>query len=544
MNENEAARFDNPADHNPADNNPAETFGNAPAAESMGTGPVSPGHPAPDAAYRWRPPVSAGPESATPPATPSTPVMPSTSSPWQQQSASPLGLPPEQPANPTGPFAGSAEPLANPGQPYTYSSELPVPPAASKAPRSGPGWRGTIGVGAAAAVLAALLTAGGVAAFGNNNSTTPAAAGQSTSVTSSNGSLSTASSGSSSGANWEAVSSAVQPSVVSVSVTDGNGGGDEGSGIVLDTQGHILTNNHVIANAVSSGSANNVSSGSPITVTLSNGKVYDATVVGTDTTTDLAVLKITNPPSTLTPATFGDSSAVKVGEEVMAIGNPLGLSDTVTTGIVSALNRPVSTAVESQQQQQSPSNPFQSQSQTQTQTQSAPVVTNAIQTDAAVNPGNSGGALLDASGQVIGVTSSIASLGSDSSGSQSGSIGLGFAIPSNEAKNVAEQLISTGTVKHAYLGVSVSDGTATLSGAKQQAAIVGTVSGGTPAATAGLKDGDAIIALNGQAVGSADSLVGQVRALQPGSNVTVTIVRDGNTQNVSLTLGTSPSTAS
>jgi putative serine protease PepD len=328
--------------------------------------------------------------------------------------------------------------------------------------------------------------------------------------------------------------------VVAVSVDDGNGSGDQGSGIVLDTQGHILTNNHVIADAAGSGSASNAAagSGSPITVTLSNGKVYNATVVGADSTTDLAVLKLTNPPSGLTPATFGDSSAVKVGEDVMAIGNPLGLSDTVTTGIVSALNRPVSTATESQQQQ-APSDPFASpQSEGQ---QSAPVVTNAIQTDAAINPGNSGGALLDSSGHVIGVTSSIASLGSDSSGSQSGSIGLGFAIPANEAKNVAEQLISTGTVKHAYLGVSVGDGTATISGAKQEAAIVGTVSSGTPAASAGLKDGDAIIALNGQSIGSADSLVGQVRALQPGTKVTLTVVRGGSTQNVSLTLGTSPS---
>jgi putative serine protease PepD len=452
-----------------------------------------------------------------PPAGAPSPWQPADSAapaPWTTQwhNTSPLGLPSEPPAT-TGPATTPSE-------------------------RSRPGWRGTIGVGAAAAVLAALLTAGGMAAFDNNNSTATVPTSQSSSITSSSGSLSGAAAGSSSGVNWEAVSAAVQPSVVAVSVDDGNGSGDEGSGIVLDTQGHILTNNHVIADAATGNSANNAStaSGSPITVTLSNGKVYDATVVGADSTTDLAVLKLTAPPSGLTPATFGDSGAVKVGENVMAIGNPLGLSDTVTTGIVSALNRPVSTAIESQQQQ----DPF-SQSQGQ---QSAPVVTNAIQTDAAINPGNSGGALLDSSGHVIGVTSSIASLGSsDASGSQSGSIGLGFAIPSNEAKNVAEQLISTGTVKHAYLGVSVGDGTASISGAKQEAAIVGTVSSGTPAASAGLKDGDAIIALNGQPVGSADSLVGQVRALQPGTKVTLTVVRGGNTQNISLTLGTSPSSS-
>jgi len=458
----------------------------------------------------------AGAEPTNPPPGPASPdplSAPSTAAAWSTQATSPLGLP-------TGPAAGAPS---------------------GRTDRSRPGWRGTIGVGAAAAVLAAALTAGGMAAFDNHTSTATVPASQSSSVTSSSGSLSGASSNSSSGVNWEAVAAAVQPSVVSVTVDDGNGSGDQGSGIVLDTQGHILTNNHVIADAASSGSASNAaaSSGSPITVTLSNGKVYDATVVGADSTTDLAVLKLTNPPSGLAPATFGDSGAVKVGEDVMAIGNPLGLSDSVTTGIVSALNRPVSTATESQQQQD-PNDPFASpQSGGQ---QSTPVVTNAIQTDAAINPGNSGGALLDSSGHVIGVTSSIASLGSsDASDSQSGSIGLGFAIPSSEAKSVADQLIATGTVKHAYLGVSVGDGTATISGAKQEAAIVGTVSSGTPAANAGLKDGDAIIALNGQSVGSADSLVGQVRALQPGTKVTLTVVRSGSTQNLSLTLGTSPS---
>ncbi|HEY2796226.1 MAG TPA: trypsin-like peptidase domain-containing protein [Micromonosporaceae bacterium] len=447
-----------------------------------------------------------------------------------------------EPTNPTAPQSSpapwstqwhqtpsySASPLGLPAEPAE-----PAEPAAPKS--SGPGWRGTIGVGAAAAVLAALLTAGGMAAFGSDNST---ATVPTASITSSSGTP--ALSSSSSGVSWEAVSAAVQPSVVAVSVNNGNGSGDEGSGIVLDTTGHILTNNHVIASAAGSGSASNAAagSGSPITVTLSNGKVYAATVVGADSTTDLAVLKITNPPSGLTPATFGDSSTVKVGEAVMAIGNPLGLSDTVTTGIVSALNRPVSTAVESPQQGQG--DPFAS---PQSQTQSAPVVTNAIQTDAAINPGNSGGALLDTSGHVIGVTSSIASLGSSNSGdgSQSGSIGLGFAIPANEAKNAAQQLIATGTVKHAYLGVSVSDGNATIAGAQQQAAIVGTVSSGTPAVSAGLKDGDAIIALNGQPVESADSLVGQVRAEQPGTKVTLTVVRDGSTHSVALTLGTSPS---
>ncbi len=492
-----------------------------------------------DSAWTNADPTSAEPTSPAqhqpaPPSAAQSPQQPAAEAP--SANVSPAGVPASHaPWSTPSTFAtGSA--------PNTSPLGLPPEPApgatTGTADRSRPGWRGTIGVGAAAAVLAALLTAGGMAAFGTNTSTAAVPASQSSSVTTSSGSLSTASAGSSSGVNWEAVSAAVQPSVVAVSVNNGDGSGDQGSGIVLDTQGHILTNNHVIASAAGSSSVTNAASaGSPITVTLSNGKVYDATIVGADSTTDLAVLKLTNPPAGLTPAMFGDSGAVKVGEDVMAIGNPLGLSDTVTTGIVSALNRPVSTSTESQQQD--PSSPFGS-SQSGGE-QSAPVVTNAIQTDAAINPGNSGGALIDASGHVIGVTSSIASLGSsDASGGQSGSIGLGFAIPSNEAGSVAQQLISTGTVKHAYLGVSVSDGTASISGAKQQAAIVGAVSSGTPAASAGLKDGDAIIALNGQPVGSGDSLVGQVRALQPGTSVTLTVVRNGSTQNVSLTLGTSP----
>ena len=163
----------------------------------------------------------------------------------------------------------------------------------------------------------------------------------------------------------------------------------------------------------------------------------------------------------------------------MAIGNPLGLSSTATTGVVSALNRPVTTSAEGGQQQ------------------GEQVVTNAIQTDAAVNPGNSGGALVDSGGRVIGITSSIASLGA-AEGAQAGNIGLGFAIPANEAKDVAQQLISTGDVKHAYLGVTLGDGTATVDGAQRAAAVVGTVTSGSPAAKAGLQAKDAIVAVGGQ----------------------------------------------
>jgi len=423
---------------------------------------------------------------------------------------------------------GAGQAGYGPGQPgdTVYGPAVPIAP---RRERRRPGWGGTIAVGAAAAVLASALTAGGMVAFDHrDNNAAVSLTGQSSlppSVSSGKAAIP---------ASWTGVAEKVAPSVVSVQLAQSNGSGDEGSGIVLDKQGHILTNNHVIADSTS---------GSSLTVQLADGRIFKATVVGADPSTDLAVLKLAEAPSGLTPATFADSGTVKVGDSVMAIGNPLGLSDTVTTGIVSALNRPISTTTE---QQQAPQDPFSGgfgggQGQSQNQPQSQPVVTNAIQTDAAVNPGNSGGALVDTAGQVIGVTSSIESVGS-SQGGQSGSIGLGFAIPSSEARNVAQQLISTGTVKHAYLGVGVQDGTATVGGAQQNAAIVGTVTGSTPAAEAGLKSKDAIIALNGAAVGSADSLVGQIRALSPGTKVNLTVVRDGQSQQVTVTLGTAPAT--
>jgi putative serine protease PepD len=312
------------------------------------------------------------------------------------------------------------------------------------------------------------------------------------------------------------VASAVEPSVVSVQIAAGQESG-EGSGIILDAQGHILTNNHVVSGA---------SSGGRLTVVLSDGRGYAATVVGTDASTDLAVIKLTTVPSGLKPATIGDSSAVKTGDEVMAVGNPLGLSDTVTTGIVSALNRPVRTSSSES------SNPFGG-------TTGEPVVTNAIQTDAAINPGNSGGALVDSGGRVIGITSSIASLSGSSSG-QSGSIGLGFAIPINEAKQVADELLSSGKVQHAYIGVSLTDDSVSLDGADRDAAVIKQVVSGAPAAQAGIKVDDAVIAINGQPVNSADSLIGTVRALKPGTKVTLTIVRDGKSSDISVTLAQRP----
>jgi putative serine protease PepD len=321
---------------------------------------------------------------------------------------------------------------------------------------------------------------------------------------------------------WTATAAAVEPSVVAITVGSEQSGAEaQGSGIILDTSGHVLTNNHVAT-----------ATDGPITVTLTDQRTYNAKVVGTDPSTDLAVLSITNPPKDLKAASLGDSDKLAVGQSVMAVGNPLGLADTVTTGIVSALDRPVTTQASNGQGADSSGGDA--------------VITNAIQTDAAINPGNSGGALVTANGQVVGINSSIASLsnGSAFGGSgESGNIGLGFAIPINEAKTISQQLISTGTVKHPYLGVSLQDGTVNLSGAQRAAAVIAKVSSGTPAASAGLKAGDSVIAIDKDPVNGSLSLTAQVRERAVGDKVTLTLIRGGKQINVSVTLAAKPASA-
>jgi putative serine protease PepD len=332
--------------------------------------------------------------------------------------------------------------------------------------------------------------------------------------------------------NWTATAAAVAPSVVSIKVVSGQSEA-EGSGVIIDSKGHILTNNHVVAGA---------GQGAQLTVTLNDGRAYKATVAGTDPSTDLAVITLTNPPKDLKPVALGNSDDIKVGDPVMAIGNPLGLAGTVTTGIVSALNRPVTTQAEEQQPQQ-PTDPF-GQGQQGNQgnqgnqgqgSDSSQVVTNAIQTSAAINPGNSGGALVNAAGQLIGINSSIATLGSSGS-SQSGSIGIGFAIPVNEAKSIAQQLISKGSAQHAFLGVSLQDAMASDGTSQRAGAQVAAVTSGTPAAAAGLKKGDVIVAVNGERVDSTLSLVGNIRERSVGDKVALTVLRDGKELKLTATL--------
>ncbi|MCI7551627.1 MAG: trypsin-like peptidase domain-containing protein [Actinomycetaceae bacterium] len=305
---------------------------------------------------------------------------------------------------------------------------------------------------------------------------------------------------------WQAVAQAVEPAVVAIDAR-AQGGSSAGSGVVIDEAGHILTNDHVISSA------------NELYVTLADGRIYRAELTGTDPTTDLAVIQLQDPPQGLTIANFGDSSDLQVGQEVAAIGNPLGLSSTMTTGIISALNRPVQTQGEQQGR---------------LTTQGSQVVTNAIQLDAAVNPGNSGGPLFDASGKVIGITSSIASI--TNGGSQAGSIGLGFAIPINLAKNVSQQLIESGVAEHAFLGVSITDGIASANGENRLGAEVQHVEPGGPAQRGGIQVGDVVTKVNDLEVSGATSLTGYVRQFSTGDVVTLTFVRDGKLQETDVTL--------
>jgi putative serine protease PepD len=451
------------------------------------------------------------------------PSYPTQSTPTQASTEPPASQPAPQPAYTSHPLYSTF--TSAPTQPVPVDVTPPQPPFGDEPGLKGreprrPGWIGVGAVGVGAAVLSSLLTAGLVNHQNNQADTS--------SLTSSTGSQSApVVSGSSVSPDWTAVAAAVEPSVVSVQIRAGNESA-EGSGVILDKQGRVLTNNHVVADAAQSGD---------IMVVLADGSGYAAKVVGTDPQSDLAVIQIQNAPSGLKPATLGNSEAVKVGDPVMAVGNPLGLSDTATTGIISALNRPVTTSqAGGGGGGDENTNPF---GQPQ-QSTSEPVVTNAIQTDAAINPGNSGGALVDAHGRVIGINSSIASLGS-SDGGQAGSIGLGFAIPINEAKDVANQLISKGSVAHSWLGVQLSDDTVTLNGAQRDAAVIAEITSGAPAAKAGLQQGDAVIAVDGEPVNGADSLVAQIRERAPGTTVKLTVVRSGQTKVLSVELGTRPS---
>ncbi|MEP6696873.1 MAG: trypsin-like peptidase domain-containing protein [Pseudonocardiales bacterium] len=294
------------------------------------------------------------------------------------------------------------------------------------------------------------------------------------------------------------------PSVVSIQTSDASKEGT-GSGFVIKKDGYILTNNHVVALAVNGGD---------MKVVFHDGSTSSATIVGHDPYSDIAVIKVAK--TNLTPVTLGDSSpsSVAVGDPVVAVGSPLGLAGTVTSGIISALDRPV------QAGESDTSNGEASQT-----------YISAIQTDAAINPGNSGGPLLDGAARVIGVNSAIATL--TSSGGQSGSIGLGFAIPINQAKRVAEQLISKGKATRTVIGAAVQG----ASGSSVRGVTLGDITAAGPADKAGLKKGDIITEFAGKVIDDSVGLIAQIRAEEPGSAVKVTYYRDGRKATATVTLG-------
>lgn len=419
------------------------------------------------------------------------------------ESADPYGTVPSASTQASAPFSDAQ-----------YAGTSPIPPGsdpsgqyrqgkgAASRRRGSVGWPGVI----VASVLSALLASG--ATFAAVNATgeavdRPASSESSTLSQSEN----TSTPVSADVIDWAAVSSQVRPSVVAIRTSTGTSptgqeSGAQGSGVIISTDGDIVTNSHVVTDA------------EQIQVTLSDGRLYQAELVGDDTATDLAVIRLQDAPDDLVAAELGTSSDLVVGQAVMAVGNPLGLSSTVTTGIISALDRPV-TASDGQ-------NP-------------ATSVTNAIQIDAAINPGNSGGPLFNSAGQVIGINSSIAT-----TSAQSGSVGLGFAIPVDLVATIANQLMETGQAEHAYLGVTLADGAATADGVTRVGALVGEVQGNTPAQEAGIQNGDVITAINGKAVSSAVALTAYVRTYRSGDTVDITVVRDGVEQTLSATLTTRP----
>ncbi|WP_454929325.1 trypsin-like peptidase domain-containing protein [Actinomyces sp.] len=392
------------------------------------------------------------------------------------------------------------------GQPVTG---YPAPaPASAPAPvvvvkKKGPGWVALLG----AMLLTIVLTLGAMLYM------RPELLRVTTPQNLNNGTVATVPA-SSDATDWTAVASAVSPAVVTIQSQNASSGGT-GSGVIYDAQGDIVTNYHVISPAINGGQ---------IQVTLADGRLYGAGIVGHDKTTDLAVIRLENPPSNLTVARFASSQSLQVGAPVMAIGAPLGLSNTVTTGIVSALNRPVEVSMDED-----------STSQDQAQASSDLVVTNAIQIDASINPGNSGGPLFDATGAVIGINSSIKSLATSADG-QAGSIGLGFAIPSDLVVSIADQLITTGSASHGMLGVTVKAATVTVGSDTYVGAQVQEVSSGSGAAAAGLRSGDVILKVEGQEVTSPKQLIGYVRRYRAGDTINLTIARDGATRDVSVTI--------
>jgi putative serine protease PepD len=427
-----------------------------------------------------------------------------------------------------GPYAGyGSQPPAGPGPQNSFSH-----------PGNGPKRKAAFGVPTlVASILAAGLVGGGVVAgssalMGNRPLASTGSSSQAGTVIVNNKD------------DVNAITAAAlkaSPSVVTIKATSGSEGGT-GSGIILDGEGHVLTNTHVVT-------LDGKTAKAAVEVRTNDGKVYSAKIVGTDPLSDLAVIKIDN-ASGLVPATLGDSGKLNVGDTAVAIGSPLGLTGTVTDGIVSTLNRTISVASsaapkDGADNSQGGDQGFQfappGGGQAPSTANQGSISINVIQTDAAINPGNSGGALVNSKGEIIGVNVAIASAGGDSTGSSSGNIGVGFSIPINNAKRVAQEIISNGKATHGQLGVSVK---AKASGASSSGFSVGadvaTVEPGSAADKAGIKVGDVVTKFQDLAISDPNQLTAAVREQAAGATVKVTVLRGGQEKQVDVTLAAAP----
>jgi len=419
----------------------------------------------------------------------------------------PAAAPATAPMTPTQPPYGGHSPWAPqqaptpPTPPYYpgyggHSFPAPEPAPTSAAPRRASRLR----IGVAGLVAGALIGGGagaGAAALFDDHAATTSTSASAQNVTIKNPETATTAT---------AAAAKAAPSVVTLYVSSGSNSGS-GSGVVLTDDGYVLTNNHVVT-------LEGAGTGT-VQVRTADGTLYDAKVVGTDPSSDLAVVKID--ASGLTPATFANSDKVQVGDIAVAIGAPLGLSNTVTDGIVSATGRAVATG----------------------STQDDATVIDAIQTDAAINPGNSGGALVNGAGEVIGINSAIATVASQAPGSQSqsGNIGVGFAIPANTAQRIAKELIANGKATRSFLGVSSRTAEDDQNSGVGNGAEIVSVQPGTAAADAGLKAGDVVTAVGDRPVTTSTELTAAVRSKAPGDKVTLTIRRGNDTTKVDVTLG-------
>ena len=392
-------------------------------------------------------------------------------------------LPGPQPSGPQADWSGSSSPYSTDSAYSTYSGYTPDEPNNSARPPSRRGRAAALVAGACVMTLGAGTLGGAIGYLAARDSlaTGPLQVAAASS-------LSAPASGS-----IAAVAAAVQPSVVQLDVS-GDAGSGTGSGFVIRDDGYIVTNNHVAGSAKSSGS---------IKVSFADGTTADGTLVGANPGYDIAVVKVDR--ANLDAIALGSSAGLVVGDSVIAVGSPLGLQGTVTTGIVSALNRPVTAGGEGEM-----------------------AFINAIQTDAAINPGNSGGPLVDSTGAVIGVNSAIASMSSGLG--QPGSIGLGFAIPFDTVKRIVDEIISSGSSNTPVIGVKL-EMAFTGPGAK-----VAEITGDGPAEMAGLATGDLITKLNGQLIAGATSLIVTIRSNAPGDQVMLTVVRGDKTLNIPVTL--------